>query len=104
MIVSVVSPRKSIFSRPQFFQADHVVLRHNFVLAGDVERNQFAQRDGGDDHAGRMHSGIAGQSFQLQADVQHFFDAGVLGGCVFDLRIVDGVLQLDVERASEPAW
>ena len=82
----------------ELFEAHHVVLRHNFLLVGDVERHQLAQRHRRNDHTGRMHAGIAADAFQLHADIEHFFDARLFRG---DRPSVRGssmaLLKLDVQ-------
>ena len=57
MIVSVVSPRKSIFSRPIFSTAFMSIGGHDFVVLGLVQRDQFRERPGRNHHAGGVHPG-----------------------------------------------
>ena len=51
-MVSVVSARKSIFSRPIFSTSVIGYMRRDFVFARLVERNEIRQRLGRNHHAG----------------------------------------------------
>ena len=100
MMVSVVRPRKSIFSRPSFSRPVHVVLGDDFVPVGLVQRDQILQRLGRDDDAGGVHAGVARQAFQALRDVQHFLDARILRwpGRRSRGSILMRLFELDVER------
>ena len=62
-------------------QQAHLLDDRAFVLGDDVvgarglvERHEVRQRLIGDDHAGGVHRGVAGQPFELAADVDHLAD------------------------------
>ncbi len=68
---------------------------------GLVERHEVRQRLVGDDHAGRVHRGVAGQALELAADVDHLAGQLVLVVGLLELRLgLQGLVERHVERVG----
>ena len=88
-----------------FQQAD--LLDHGTFVLGDdflgprglVERHEIRQRLIGDDHARRVHRGVAGEALELAADVDHSPGQLVLIVRLLELRLgLQGLVERHVER------
>jgi hypothetical protein len=67
MTVSVLSPRKSIFSRPEVADRPHGVLGDDGPVLVPLEREQVDQRLVADDDAGGVDGGVAVRSSSTSA-------------------------------------
>ena len=66
MTVSVFRPRKSNLTSPGLLDVVLVVLRDDDVPVPEA-RHVVPERALADDHAGRVHAGVAGQALELHA-------------------------------------
>ena len=87
-------------------QQAHLLDNRPFVLGDDVlgarglvERHEVRQRLIGDDHAGGVHRGVAGQPFELAAHVDHLADQVVGIVRLLELGLgLQGLVERHVER------
>ena len=70
----------------ELFQPAHVVLGHDFVAVGLVQRHQFLERLRRNHHAGGVHRAVARQAFQAQRHFQNFVDARIFLGRFVEAR------------------
>jgi hypothetical protein len=80
------------------FHVSHRILGHDFVVGALVERHVIRERSFGDDDAGGVRGGVAGQPLQRPGDGHQFGDLRFGLGQLAQLRFLQqGVFQRDVE-------
>ena len=107
MTVSVFRPEKIHLQQAQVADRIHRVLRDERAVLVLLEREQIDQRLVADDHAGRVHGGVARQVFQHERGVDQLAGdfLGVVGGLEFGRllqRLRQVHLQVGRDHLGEP--